>query len=208
MKRRYNFLNSYEMGLAIIGGFTAAFAIVCFIRMLSPIVYEKALSKLQSEFNFICNEAVLDYIETENISYKDIVELQQNSDGKIQAVNTDMSRVNKMKSKLSIDIQKEIDKLDTVLVKVPTNGFFGFGGGIDLPVHLISVGALNMGFKSSFESVGINQTRLYINMTIETTGKLLFFGEGQRVKIKTAVPVSQTVIVGDVPNTYLNMDKR
>ncbi len=208
MKKRYRKFGSYEIGVGIIGGLTIAFGIVLFIRMLSPAICDKALSKLQGEFNIICNETVLSYIESENIGYRDIINIERNDNGEITAMNTDMNAVNKMKSSISLNIQEKLDKLEGISVKFPTNGFFGLGGGIDIPVELVLISNLKTDIASSFESMGINQTRLYITVTIQTEGKLLLAGEGQNVKIKTRVPISQTVIVGDVPGTYVNVDKQ
>lgn len=208
MRSKHSPLGNYELGIAIVGGLTAAFAIVFFVRMVSPVICEKAVSKLQSRFTVICNEAVMDYIKSNDIKYDDLVNIQRGDDGSVQAMNTDMSAVNHMKSSLSLTVQKELDKMDSVTVKFPSNGFFGLDGGIDIPVQVIYVSALETEINSSFEAVGINQTRLYITVTLKTKGKLLLCGEGETVSIKTAVPISQTVIVGDVPTTYLNVKKQ
>lgn len=208
MRSKHSPLGNYEMGIAIVGGLTAAFAIVFFIRMVSPVICEKAVSKLQSRFTVICNEAVMEYIKTNDIKYDDLVDIQRGDDGRVQAMNTNMRAVNDMKSSLSLAVQKELDKMDSVTVKFPSNGFFGLDGGIDIPVQVIYVSALETKLNSTFEAVGINQTRLYITVTLKIDGKLLLCGDGETVSIKTAVPISQTVIVGDVPGTYLNVKKQ
>ncbi len=207
MKRRYSFWCSYETGLGILGGLTVAFAVVLFIRMVSPVICEKAISRLQSDFTVICNEAVLGYLEKENITYNSMVAVERDKNGKIQAMNTEITEVNKIKSYIMLSIQKKLDKIDTVSVSFPSGGFFGVGGGINIPVKLITVNSLEGELDSFFESAGINQTRLYINMKISAKGKLLLGGREQNMEIKTSVPVAQTVIVGDVPDTYVNIDK-
>ena len=60
---------------------------------------------------------------------------------------------------------------------------------------------------SSFDSVGVNQTRLTINAVIQMEGKLLALGDGAEIEIKSNVPVLMTVIVGNVPNTYVDVKK-
>lgn len=207
MKKRHKFFGGYEIGLMVIGGLTVAFGIVLLIRMMSPVICEKALSKFQSEFNLICNEEILNYIEKENISYKDIIDIERSDDGKIRAMNTEMNTVNKMKSEITLEVQKKLNKMEEISVSFPSNGIFGLGGGIDIPVELILANNLQTEVESSFESVGINQTRLYITVTVKAEGKLLIGGEEKPVSIKTAIPVSQTVIVGDVPSTYVDVDK-
>lgn len=198
---------SYETGIAVVGGLTMAFAVVLAIRMLSPVICERAVSKLQSDFTRICNQAVLDYMDEGNIGYGDIIKIERGQSGEIEAMDTDIAALNRMKSQIAVSVQKEIDKIETVRVKFPSNGFFGFGGGFNIPVSLIAVGVLETDYDASFEAAGINQTRLSVTLTFKTGGKLLLAGEGRTANIETTVPVAQTVIVGDVPNTYLNVDK-
>ena len=205
MKNR-NFVG-YETGIAIVGGLTIAFAIVLAVRMFSPVICERAGSQLQSDITVICNEAVLNYIESSDLKYTDIISLERGADGSITAINTDIANVNRMKSGILLDIQRRIDEIEEIGVTFPINGFFGFGGGIEIPVKLVSAECAEAELKPTFESVGINQTRLDITLTVRASGKLLLAGQNTEVKVVTEVPISQTVIVGDVPDTYLNVDK-
>ncbi len=203
---RKHLLFTYETGLGLIGGLTIAFIIVFFIRMFSPILTSLAEEGLQSRFNKICNNSVMEYLDEETDA-SDFMEVQRATNGEIQGITTNTLKINRFKSRISLDIQKELDKIDEITVKLPTGGFFGLGGGVNIPVKLMSVTVLDADVISSFESVGINQTRLSVNATISLSGKLLAIGKGNPVKIKTQVPVLMTVIVGQVPGTYIDVKK-
>lgn len=205
-RKGFNFA-SYETGLGIIGGFTIAFAVVLLIRIFSPTVCELALEKLQSEFNRICNTAVLDYLDSEKTDYEDIIIIERSDGGEIRGMTSDVAKVNRMKSEISLAIQSEIDKIEEVKVDFPTSGFFGLGGGIKIPVKLMSVSLMEAEIVSSFESVGINQTRLNVNAIFNIKGRLLALGQGQEATVKSEVPVLMTVVVGNVPNTYVSVKK-
>ncbi|MBR2916885.1 MAG: hypothetical protein IKC07_04740, partial [Clostridia bacterium] len=99
------------------------------------------------------------------------------------------------------------DKIEEIEVKYPVSGVFGLGGGFKVPVQLIGTGVLETDIVSSFDSVGVNQTRLTINAVIKTEGKILALGQGEKISIKSDVPVLMTVIVGEVPNTYVTVKK-
>lgn len=204
MKRKSFF--SFDTGLGIISGLTVAFFVIYIVRTFSPIACQLALSKIQGEFNNICNKAVLDYIDFENVDYSDIVKIEQ-TDGKIKGITTDISKTNHMKSTITLNIQDKLENMEEVWISLPAGGFFGLGGGIKIPVSLISVSYLEADLESSFESVGINQTRFSVSAVIRMNGKLLAVGEENDIKIETKVPVLMTVIVGDVPNTYVNVNK-
>ena len=197
---------TYETGLGLIGGLTVAFIIVFFIRMFSPILASLAEEELQSRFNKICNSSVMEYLDKEK-DESDFMEIQRASNGDIQGITTNTVKINKFKSMISLDIQNQLDKIDEITVKIPTGGFFGLGGGFNIPVKLMSVTVLDADIISSFESVGINQTKLSVNAVIGLSGKLLAIGKGNPVKIKTQVPVLMTVIVGHVPGTYIDVKK-
>lgn len=197
----------YETGIAIVGGLTVAFAIVLAVRMFSPVICERAGSQLQSDITVICNEAVLDYIDSSNLKYTDIISIERSADGNIRAMNTEIANVNRMKSGILLDIQRKIDEIEEIGVTFPINGFFGFGGGIEIPVKLISVECVEAELEPAFESVGINQTRLDITLKVKASGKLLLAGQDTEVEVATDVPIAQTIIVGDVPDTYLNVEK-
>ena len=60
---------------------------------------------------------------------------------------------------------------------------------------------------SRFSDAGVNQTRH--SMTITVTLDISFTLPGQRsygTKVVTAVPLSETVVVGSVPNSYTNLE--
>ena len=204
MKRQLFF--TYETGLGIIAGLTIAFIIVFFIRMFSPILASLAEEELQNRFNKICNGSVMKYLDNEK-NNSDFMEIQHSSNGDIQGITANTVKINKLKSRISLDIQNQLDTIDEITVKIPIGGFFGLGGGFDIPVKLMSVTVLDADIHSSFESVGINQTKLSVNATVCLSGKLLAIGKENPVKIKTKVPVLMTVIVGQVPGTYIDVKK-
>lgn len=200
-------MRSRETGIAVISGLTLACLIVLVLRLLTPAMCEMAISKLQSDFTLICNEEVLSYIEKENLSAEDIVTVSRKGD-KIESINTDMAKVNKMKASLSVAIQKRLDKIKTVPVRLPPNGIFGIPGGVNVPLSVLSVNALKCDMKSSFDAAGINQTRLKVYADFSVSGKILIFANHQTLSVSVSVPLCDTVIVGEVPSTYLNVERK
>ena len=69
------------------------------------------------------------------------------------------------------------------------------------------VGTVKVFFKSDFKSVGINNTLHTIEMISEATVNLVLPGITQTMTVETQVPLVNAVIVGRVPDTYLNSDK-
>ncbi len=207
MKQKYTTSKHYEAGLGIVGGLTIAFVLVLFLRTVSPLIIGRAEAKLQGEFNLICAEAVEECLNCEELSPKDIVTVERGSGGEISVAYTDVTQVNRIKAYIAKNVQKKLDDMDRVTAKVNIGGFFGFKSDFSVPVRVASVNVLKMDLKTDFEAAGVNQTKLGINMTFQTDGKLIFAGEVRRITVKTEVPVVQTVLVGDVPNTYVNVNR-
>ena len=78
------------------------------------------------------------------------------------------------------------------------------GKGPLLPVRVIAVSTSDAAFSSSFTEAGINQTLHRINLCISATMAVLTPAGTQSVSAETSVIVAETVIVGAVPQTYLN----
>ena len=64
-----------------------------------------------------------------------------------------------------------------------------------------------MDFKTDFESSGINQTRHKIYLEAKTQVKVIVPLTTSIKEVKAQIPISETVIIGDVPNSYVNIPK-
>ena len=192
------------------GSLIVAFAFVTLCRGIAPDICEMAAATFQSDFNRICNSAVIECVEKGTLA-EDFVTIDRNENGEIKGIRTDTMEINRLKSEISLKIQEELDKIKTIDIGYPYNGIFGlntrFMEDFEIPVQLIGAGIMETDIVSSFDSVGVNQTRLTINAVIEMEGKLLALGDGAEIKIESNVPVLMTVIVGNVPSTYVNVKK-
>ena len=76
--------------------------------------------------------------------------------------------------------------------------------GPKLPIQVISVASAEGTYRNDFSSAGINQTlhRIYLDITV--TAKLLLPGSIVETVVFTPICVAETVIIGQVPQTYLN----
>ena len=193
-------LFTYETGVGVISGLTIAFLVVFLIRMLSPYLVSIAREELQSMFNKICNEAVLEYFENE--AETDLFRIERQANGELQGIITDTKSMNRLKSSLNLKIQSELDKIDEIRVGIPL-----FGERFKISVHLMGVTALETDYVSEFESVGINQTKISVDTVISASGNLLAIGRKNPVTVKTSVPVLMTVVVGKVPGTYVEVNR-
>ncbi|MDE6280627.1 MAG: sporulation protein YunB, partial [Oscillospiraceae bacterium] len=74
-------------------------------------------------------------------------------------------------------------------------------------VRVDSVGEVIADYTNSFTSAGVNQTLHRVCLDITATIYLFLPGEVLPVTVSSSVCVAETVIVGETPDTYLNLDK-
>ena len=77
----------------------------------------------------------------------------------------------------------------------------------DIPLRLHQIGAAKTELKSDLTEAGINQTKysLYLTVTIEMTAILP--AHSTDIVVSYDYPVSETVIVGEIPDMYLDKGK-
>ena len=155
----------------------------------------------------LINDAIDKQIETGNMQYDRIVYFEKDLDGKITALKTNMSEVNRLKTDTLNIINDEILALDTSDLGIPLGNLFLpeflSGRGPVIPVHILSISNSDASFSSVFTQAGINQTLHQLNMKVSIDVTVLILGAANSFTISSQVVVAETVIVGQVPGTFL-----
>lgn len=156
----------------------------------------------------LINDSIDAQIELGNIHYDRIVYFEKNLDGEITALKTNMAEVNRLKTAILNLINDEILAMDTSDLAIPLGSlalpelFSGRGPGI--PVQIISIRNSDGSFESHFSEAGINQTLHQITMEVLVDVSVLVLGKAEQFTVTSHVVIAETVIVGQVPNTFLN----
>ena len=155
----------------------------------------------------LINDAIDQQIETGNIQYDRIVYFEKDLNGRITALKTNMSEVNRLKTDILNIINDEILALDTTQLGVPLGSIvlpeLLSGKGPSIPVSILSIRNSDASFSSDFTQAGINQTLQQLNMEIIVDVTVLVLGEAKSFSVSSQVVVAETIIVGQVPDTFL-----
>lgn len=153
------------------------------------------------------NDAVSRVIEDGNYNSEFFINYEKDTNGNIKAISSNMANINLLSAKILDTVIKSTD--DGVLhITVPAGNLSGInlllGKGPDIPVDIIMLTSSKVDFKNEIESTGINQTKyqLYLEITMDIDVLIPWGTESARTV--TEVLISDTVIVGDVPSTYLD----
>ena len=171
------------------------------------VVRELAQTQVKNSTSDLTNDAIAKQIAGGTIAYDRLVYFEKDLDGRITALKTNMSEVNRLKTDILNIINDEILELDTSDIGIPIGSLilpeFLSGRGFPIPVQILSIRNSDAGFASNFSQAGINQTLHQLTMQVSVDVAVLVLGETRSFTLTSEVVVAETVIVGAVPNTYL-----
>ncbi len=170
-------------------------------------IRELAQTQVKNTTSDLTNDAIARQIAAGDIQYDRIVFFEKDLDGRITALKTNMSEVNRLKTDILNIINDEILALDTSDIGIPMGSLFlpefFSGKGFMIPVHILSIRNSDANFVSHFSQAGINQSMHQLTMDVSVDVAVLVLGETSSFTINSEVVVAETVIVGEVPQTYL-----
>lgn len=142
--------------------------------------------------------------------YSDLVNIERSADGKVLSAEANVGAINRLKAAATTAVTEELQSREIQQIRIPLGnllgGSFFTGRGPFLPVTIHTGGAVISELTGDFGDAGINQTnhRLSLDVTVMMTAALPL--ERVSVELKTNFLVCETVLVGDVPQTVLQMD--
>ena len=177
---------------------------------LRPVVAEVAAAQAQNRMTAVVEGAVTAGLASRQVSYGDFVTIQRDGEGTITALTTDMARMNLLRTELAASILEALGEADVSDIQVPLGTLFDleplWARGPVLKAKAMTVGTVRTEFDSQFTSAGVNQTlhRIWVEVAVPMT--LLLPGGEVETELHTRLCVAETVIVGRVPDTYLQLD--
>lgn len=171
-------------------------------------VTELAHTQVKNSTSDLINDAIDRQIQNGNIEYDRIVYFEKDLDGRITALKTNMSEVNRLKTEILNLINDEILAMDTSHMGIPLGSIFLpeilSGMGPSIPLQVLSIRNSDASFRSYFTQAGINQTLQQLTMEVSVDVTVLVLGETASFTVSSQVVVAETIIVGQVPDTFLH----
>lgn len=179
---------------------------ICFRSTYQDAICALSETQVKNSTSDLINDAIDRQIETGNIQYDRMVYFEKDINGRITALKTNMSEVNRLKTDVINLINDEILALDNTDLGIPFGSVFLpeflSGRGPQIPVNILSIRNSEAAFSSSFTQAGINQTLHQLIMEISVDVTVLVLGQTDSFTVASQVVVAQTIIVGNVPDTY------
>lgn len=200
----------YKKIMAIVFIMTTPLLLLWYIDVfLRPTVYEIARIRAVKLATETINEAVQRKIVNGQVRYNDLILLHKDNEGRIVLMQANTIKINQLASEVTLAVQKTLDDLKDQDLNIPLGQITGFyalaNRGPGLKINIMPAGTVRVDVKDQFESAGINQTRHSIYLQFETEVRIIVPLESGEAKVATRVPVAESIIVGQVPDTFVTL---
>ncbi|WP_315081617.1 sporulation protein YunB [uncultured Clostridium sp.] len=190
-------------------------ALVIIFNSVIVLLDNKVMPSLDRVAEMTVRSRVLNIINSNSIklfadefNYNEMIKIEKDNDGNITLIQADTVKLNYLASKLSIQCNEELQNLEDIKIKIPlgwfTDNSIYYNLGPQMAIRVEDVGNINANYESGFESAGINQTRHRIYLNVESKVRVILPFKTNEVEIVTKVPVSDTIIVGKIPETAID----
>ena len=177
---------------------------------LRSILGNLAVTRVSNMVNGLVAEAVSDAVNSGEIQYNDLISLEKNASGGVAALVSNMAEFNRLQASITQDILTRLGEMSDIELEIPMGTLSGSaflaGRGPKMPVRMQSTGSCSARFENQFSHAGINQTTHQILLCVDVSVSILLPGFRTGTQVANSYAVAETVIVGDVPDTYTYFD--
>lgn len=195
-----------------------ALSVVLLLAILLFIHFQKNVTRvllsiseatMRASTTVAVNDAVY-YTLSDEMRYDDLVTISRDGDGNIISVAANPLKLNKIARDTASISQSNLKNLSLNGIPVPLGALTGIeafaGLGPDIQFRIIPVSSVYCDFSSDFESVGINQTKHSIYLNVIADISIVMPSRTENFAVTTEILVGESVIVGSVPDVYLQSD--
>lgn len=186
----------------------AIFTFYTIRKAINPIIDELCIDQAKNIATKISNEEAT--VVMDKYCYDDLITIIRDNDGNIKILKTNTKNINQIMSDIPVSMLDKFKQYKNANISLHLGSILGTkifsATGPKINIRIANVGNVDTKLKSEFISQGINQTlhRIYLELNCEVT--ILTPYDTIKQKIDNQVLIAESVIVGDVPYSYYNMN--
>lgn len=177
-------------------------------KSVKPIFNGLAIQKARTIATNITNRRTSEVLA--KYDYKDLVWIMEDESQKNRILRTDVVKINQIVSEIAIEVEKNLASIQNDKIEIPIGAIIGSsylaGSGPKIPIKVIPSGNVTTEVITEFETTGINQTVYRIYLKLNCAIKILNTYGNLSDNIKNKVLLVETVIVGEIPEIYYNLE--
>lgn len=175
---------------------------------LRPIILSTAESRVRAIALDAVNSAISRNLT--DVTYDDLISVAKDDYGHVTLLQANTINMNRISTQTALTAQQYIADIDQQSIRISLGSAIGnpllAGRGPEILVKIVPVGSVSTEFVTEFQSAGINQTRHKIYIRIKANLRIVIPTGAKQVEVISQVPVAETVIVGQVPQSYVNVE--
>ena len=183
-------------------------AVIAAESWLIPLVEAVGTHRSQALYDGTVNGMTADILQQYGWTDEDLLTVQTAAAGNITAVYPDTVKLNRLAAELNESLMSQLRSETGIAFSVPSGSVFGgvwtANRGPLVTFRLTADSIVTTGIKDTVTSVGINQTCYTLSITVEQDVLLIYAGRYKTLTMRSEVMVVQTVLMGDVPQTYVD----
>lgn len=184
------------------------FCLIRFEKEIRPTVITLAEARAKVIATTAINTAINEEIVSK-IKYEDLIILQKDEQQRITALQANIVKMNEIQAHTSLVIQKKLSNIQSDDLNIPFGNLYNSsilaGWGPKVKIKIQPVGTIQSKFITDFINAGINQTKHKVSLEVQSKISIVVPLISTNYEITTNIPIAETVIVGGVPQTYLDV---
>lgn len=178
------------------------------IKSINPIVDTLCLDEAKNIATRISNEEATEIMQ--KYKYEDLITITKDSDNNIVMIQANVNTINAIISDIPIHILDKLKESENSNIQIRMGSVLGIkilsGYGPKINAKIANTGNVETNLKSDFISQGINQTlhRIYLELNMDVN--ILTPYNIVNSRITNQVLIAESIIVGNVPSSYYNLN--
>lgn len=142
--------------------------------------------------------------------YKDLFYVITDNNKKVAMVEPNTVKINNLVSNTVNILQNRLNALGTIDSYIYLGSIFNsqlFANlGPKIRLKLYPVGSTSVSYRTTFDKAGINQTRYMLELIVNVRMQVVAPFISDSVDVLNNVPIAEMIIVGDVPQSYIDVN--
>lgn len=184
--------------------------IILFNSLLEYMIHDTAVVLSKNAASRAVNDAVISVLDDKGYVYTDFIEIASDENGAVQSVSAKSESVNRFKSEVSKAVIEALESKENAEFSIPlgtlTDIGMLYGRGPDINIKLKFYGDITSSVYSTYVSMGINQTKHSIICVVSANITIITPGFTEKITVKGEYMIAETVIIGEIPDSYTNVN--
>jgi len=185
----------------------AALSAAHYVFNIIPIVRRVAEEETRKVATSSVGRAAAETV-TDAYSYNDLIQITLDADGNIALLQANSTLIHVLVRTTAARAQANVSGAEVINIRVPLGTLSGLtflaGAGPPVTLRAKPIGIVSTEVLSEFTSAGINQTLHRIFLRVRADVTYILPGFTGRVSSTTHIPVTESVLVGKVPDFYFS----